>query len=589
MNPTSEGHRHPAPQELDPLVATLRAEAAYFRPFNKSDDPLPAELRAAQVLAQYAGPGGVGAATFMRALLELAERHREQDVAGLAAAVGSLVPGQITVQVVTDLVRGGLLMPRWYRRLGVARPARAWRYRDVFGDQEVALITFRYGESEHGIVVETVHCPAPRVLAVQATTDPERTRAALAASRDAIGAPRELVEISLEEARDAVSMAIRKPHRDAEPGDLVLLPVVRNRVSRLPETPPPWAHAGHDHAGHDHAGHDHAGHDHAGHDQADRAGNGHGGTTGADPGNHDGQVSPDTRPSGVWWVTPDRPTREQRKAAVEEFLAEIDLPAGLDAEVLRFWAEALVGYTGLTGASPLRIGPAWLEAALADHVPAVFELTPPQRAGLLPAVTAWAGWAAGRQGMPAAAVALLRRHLVQLDAMFDTVSADPGLPAFRCYLSDVARETADGEDLLRVQRLRTLAVPPPYRRPERTRALLASDPVHRRLIHAERERDVHAGAGVPDEPWLDAVALVSDRLWNDEPAGLAEAVATQLDLLERLDKHEHVIDFESPEPSPALLDRLAELALEHPDDPEGFLAAVRTRDWAGARNQSPLR
>jgi hypothetical protein len=563
VNPTSEDRKQPAQQKLDTLMAALLAETEYFRPHLRTSDPLPSELRAAELMASYTAPGGVGATTFLQALLELAERHREQHVAAMVAAVGSLLPGQITVTMVTDLVRGGLLMPSWYRRLGLAKPLRAWRHRDVFGDQELVLVTFGYGDVEHGIVVETVHCPGPRVLAVQITTDPERTRASLRESTDATGARREPVEISLEAAREALSMAIRKPYRDADDADLVLLPVIRNRVSRLPETVPPWAReAEHDH---DHADHHHAEHDH------DR------------DGRHE-PVSIEARITGTWWEPPARSSREQREAAVEDFLAQTKPPAGLEVEVLRFWARVLAGYTGLTGAAPTRIGPVWLEHALADHVPTVFELTPQQRAGLRQAVTAWARWAASRQDIPPAAVEFLTEHIARLDAAFDSIYAGPDLLPLRCYLSDVARSTADGEDLLRVQRLRTLAVPPPYRRSEPARGLLGSDPDQRRLIHTDRLRTSQAPAGTPPQQWLDAVTLVSDRLWNDDPPGLAEAVTAQLDLLERLDKHEHIIDFESMEAPSALLDRLAELALEHAGDAEGFLASVRTRDWSGARS-----
>jgi hypothetical protein len=134
-----------------------------------------------------------------------------------------------------------------------------------------------------------------------------------------------------------------------------------------------------------------------------------------------------------------------------------------------------------------------------------------------------------------------------------------------------------------VQRLRTLAVPPPYRRSEETRNLLASDPAQRRQIHAARLRSSATPAGVAPQQWLDAVALVSDRLWNEEPPGFSAIVAAQLNRLEALDKHDHIIDFESVEVSPELLDRLARLALEHPDT-AGFVRAAENHDWAGVQN-----
>jgi hypothetical protein len=197
-------------------------------------------------------------------------------------------------------------------------------------------------------------------------------------------------------------------------------------------------------------------------------------------------------------------------------------------------------------------------------------------------VTAWATWAAQQQGLPDAAVDIIVRHIADLDAVFDNIYADPDLHPLRCYLSDIAADAPDGEDLLKAHRLRILAVPPPHRRPAGNQGLLASDPAHRRRILAERLAESGPPDGVSIQDWLDALALVSDRLWDTDQRELAAAVTVHLDRLETLDQHEYLIDLDNNDVSPELLDRLAELAVEHRDDADAFLAAVRSGAWAGS-------
>jgi hypothetical protein len=229
--------------------------------------------------------------------------------------------------------------------------------------------------------------------------------------------------------------------------------------------------------------------------------------------------------------------------------------------VLRFWAEVLAGYTAVTRSAPTRVGPIWLHHAIVDHVPTTFELTPAQRAGLAPAVTAWATWAAGEQGLPGSVVAQLAQRISDIDASLDAVYADPDLAPIRCYLSDVASCTADGEDLIRAVQLRTLAVPLPHQRPESMRGLLAADPAQRRQILAEYVK----AWGPPDddytdEEWVDALSLVADQLWYDDPPEVGRCVLRYL-------------DSEPPEDADVLGD-LAKHAIKYASDRAGYLAAV---------------
>jgi hypothetical protein len=502
VGPARPHIRQPQPglvEGIDALCAELYPAAEHFRPVLNAADPLAAELRAAQLLARFTSESGpLHALDLALGLVALAARHPQPHVAAMTAAVGWLRPGMATSMALADLARHGVRPPPWHERIGEVTPGRAWRYRDVFGDQEAVLASFFYDDVEHAILVETVNCPAPHVRAVHMSTTAAQARAILENSAGEAGEHRVMQEISLAQARAGLEQAVwSQPHRDAEPDSLIFLPVARRRVERLPE---PEAVNG------------------VGYTKADRA------------------------------------------AAVEEFLATDPLP-GTDGGVLRFWAEVLAGYTATNASAPTRIGPVWLGHALEDHVPRIFELTAAQRTGLVPAVTAWAKWAAGKRGLTDAAVDRLTERVTEIDERFDAVYRDPDLVPVRCYLSDIAAVTADGEDLLRAFTLRAQAVPLPLLRPTESRPLLASDPLQRRRILAD-DAEEWGPQDVSTQDWLDALTRVSDQLWHDNPPEVGQAVLRYLD---------------GDGPEPGLLDDLAELAIEHAGDSAGYLAAIRTR------------
>ena len=503
MGPARPDPRQPQAglvEGIDALSAELYRAAEDFRPVLNAADPLAAELRAAQLLARFTGMSGpLSALDLALGLVALAARHPQPHVAAMTAAVGWLRPGMATSMALSDLARHGVRPPPWGERIGEVTPGRAWRYCDVFGDQEAVLATFRYDDVEHAILVETVNCPTPRVRAVHMSTTAAQLRAVLEKSAGEAGERRVMQEISLAQARAGLQQAVwSQPHRGAEPDSLVFLPIARRRVERLPEPEPVNG---------------------AGYTKADRA------------------------------------------AAVEEFLATDPLP-GTAGGVLRFWAEVLAGYTATNASAPTRIGPVWLGHALEDHVPRIFELTAAQRSGLVPAVTAWARWAAGKQGLPDAAVDRLTERVTEIDERFDAVYSDPDLVPLRCYLSDVAAVTADSEDLLRAFTLRAQAVPLPHLRPTESRPLLASDPLQRRRILADDAEEWGPNEDVSTQDWLDALTQVSDQLWHDDPPEVGQAVLRYLD---------------GDGPEPGLLDDLAELAIEHAGDSAGYLAAIHTR------------
>lgn len=237
----------------------------------------------------------------------------------------------------------------------------------------------------------------------------------------------------------------------------------------------------------------------------------------------------------------------------------------MDDETLRFWAEVMVGFTALHACAPTRIGPLWVKAIFALHVPGTFELSLAQRTALLPAVTAWTAWPARREGLPAAGISQLGALLVEIDTTYDAVQDDPKWVPIRCYLSDTVVLTRDCENLRRVLLRRSQAVPLPSQRPPTARTLLASDPAQRRQILLDIVQDEQEGQEYEFnsgfENWRDAYLKISDDLWTDASPELGQMVLAYLD---------------DGGADPYLLSALAELALEYPGDPEGFLKAARS-------------
>src|SRR5439155_10458792 len=137
------------------------------------------------------------------------------------------LPGMATAMALSDLARHGIRPPAWRERLGDVTPGRAWRYRDVFGDQEAVLVTFCYDDAEHGILIETATCPAPSVRMVYLSTTVAQLRNVLQQSADETGGQRAMEEITLQQARAALADAVWQPHRDAPPESLAFLPIVR--------------------------------------------------------------------------------------------------------------------------------------------------------------------------------------------------------------------------------------------------------------------------------------------------------------------------------------------------------------------------
>jgi hypothetical protein len=214
-----------------------------------------------------------------------------------------------------------------------------------------------------------------------------------------------------------------------------------------------------------------------------------------------------------------------RASAVEDFLASPEAAdaEGTDAGALRFWAQALTGYSGrVPGEPPAQVGPRKL-GALLGHVAHTFTLAPGQQAALRPAVTAWVTWSAARQGLPDDATAQLLASLPKALDGFAASYNDPRAAVSRAYLRDVAAPDAEVTELAAVVTRRSLAVPFPEidsaGRPEAD----VTDASARAALVAAEFASCQLDAGETREALIGEATRVVEELWSGEPPATWDA------------------------------------------------------------------
>jgi hypothetical protein len=423
----------------DPLAAESIAAAVLTVPYRDDIDPRLGEV-------------------FLGALIELAGDDPSPESAALLRALAAIAPARerrLAVAALGEVTAAGHYPPQWAAQIGRAVPGQAWRHYDVFGDSETIVVTFRYGETEHAILVQVDRCREPTVLAAALAVDVPALRSNLDAGDD----PLLRVEpIDLSDARARLEAALTRDHPEqyAELAESALagLAIARARLRRLPagDRQP------------------------AGYDAADRA------------------------------------------AAVADFLASRQAPDAGDEKVARFWAEVLTGYSAyLPGEPPARVGPLKLSQMLLAYVPNTFALTEDQRRGLPGAVTAWTRWAAQRQGLDEAAVADLEQRLPGILATFDDAYQDQESAGIRAYLADLSATTTDAAVLTEALNRRALVVPLPDQRDGDLRRLDAADPAARRTMVEHEYGECDPPEGMSRADFLAAAVRVCEQLWHDDP------------------------------------------------------------------------
>lgn len=424
--------------------------------------PLEAESIAAAVLAvpHREDIGARIGEAFLGALIELAGEDPSPESAALLRALAAVAPARerrLAVAALGEVTAAGHYPPEWAAQVGRATPGEAWRHFDVFGDSETIVVTFRYGEAEHAILVQVDRCREPTVLAAGLADDVPTLRSNLESGDDPL---LRIEPIDLAEARRRLGAAVTRDHpeefAELTEDSLAGLAIARARLRRLP-------------AGDDRSGP-------ASYQPADRA------------------------------------------AAVAEFMASPHAPAAPDEKLARFWAEVLTGYSAyLPGDPPARVGPLKLSQLLLAYVPNTFALTEDQRRGMPGAVTAWVRWAAQRQGLDEAAVAELDQRLPEVLARFEDAFQDPDSVGIRAYLADLSATTTDAAVLTEALHRRVLAVPLPGQRDGELRRLDAADPAARRTMIEREYGECEPPEGMSREDFLAAAVRACEQLWYDDP------------------------------------------------------------------------
>ncbi len=402
-------------------------------------------------------------------LVEGARRRRDPDGAALLRllmSMGTPATRRAASRALAELTGEDIYPPEWVTELGKATPGRAWRRYDVFGDDEAIAVTFRYGEAEHGILVQVDLAGIPVAIAAGVSSNAARLIETITGSiGEGLGEFDQAETISLADARRRISGPLDRMDRDPSPelsnSTLAFLPLVRSRVRRLP-------------------------------------------AEGADP-------------------VPEFSAAD-RAAAVDEFMkspqaAEAVAAAGglgksdtADEESTRFWAEVLTGYSGRRpGEPPDQVGPRKLAHILLGHVPNTFALSPAQRGHLEPAVTSWVRWSADRRELGEAATAALTERVPPVLSRFGPAYDDPDAVAVRGYASGLAASDADVAWLSEQVGRRMFALP----LPEEHGPLDLADPADRRRLVAEEFGTCTPPAGMTGEEFTEAAYRVVEELWRD--------------------------------------------------------------------------
>jgi len=398
------------------------------------------------------------------ALIDAASNYPSADGSGSEAAafcrllmsLGSRSVKRAASQALAGFTGDDIYPPGWVTSIGKPALGRAWRQYDVFGDQEVVAVTFSYSGAEHALLVAIDLAELPTVGMIAMGEDADGM---LATVRDNAAPHQRFAEISLAEARarieGPVARAGQDPDFELDDSSIRFVPLARSRVRRLP---------------------------------AD------------DPG------------QAVVYTAADR------AAAVEEFLGSPEASEAGDPDVARFWATALTGYSSrVPDEPPAQVGPHKISAMLLVHAASTFTLTPVQRDGMAPAVTAWTRWAAGRQGLDEAATDLVMTRLAEVLDAFPDEYDDLYATACRGYLRDVATPDVDLAWLAGQFARRRFAAPLPGERDPHTDEIDATDS-HGRAEIAVAEFAECAGGGAETIRLLTAVPRIVEEIWHNNPA-----------------------------------------------------------------------
>jgi hypothetical protein len=434
-----------------------------------SGDPLRAELETATCMAFPYVLGQRDPADIESfidtVLVRGAVRRRNPDGAALLRLLMTLGTAQTrrtASRALAELTGEDIYPPEWVTEIGKAVPGRAWRRFDVFGDDEAIAVTFSYGETEHGILVQVDLAGIPVATAVGVSANADKLIEAISGNNEEFDRSE---QIGLADARGRMLRPLDRAGREdspkLSPSSIAYLPVARSRVRRLPE---------------------------------------------------DG-----AEPRAAY-------TAADRAEAVEEFMKSPQAAEAVaaDEESTRFWAEVLTGYSGrIPGEPPDQVGPRKLAHILLGHVPNTFALSPAQRGHLEPAMTAWVRWSADRRDLGEAATAALLEQVPRVLSRFGEAYDDPDAVAIRGYASGLATSAADVSWLSDSVGRRMFALP----LPDQHGPLDLADPADRRRLVQEEFGECTPPSGMTSEEFVKAANQVIEELWRDEDNSTYQAAS----------------------------------------------------------------
>ncbi len=425
-----------------------------------SGDPLRAELETATCMAfpyvlGQRDPADIES-FIATVLVNGALRRRTPDGAALLRllmTLGTPATRRAASRALAELTGEGIYPPEWVTEIGKTTPGQAWRRFDMFGDDEAIAVTFTYGETEHGILVQVDLAGIPVATAIGVSSNAAKLIEAISGSNEEFDRSE---QISLADARARILRPLDRAGREdspkLSPSSIAYLPVARSRARRLPD-----------------------------------------GDAGRGP---------------VF-------TAADRAEAVEEFMKSPQAAEAIaaDEEATRFWAEVLTGYSGrIPGEPPDQVGPRKLAHILLGHVPNTFVLSPAQRSHLEPAVTAWVRWSADRRELGEAGTAVLADQVPRVLSRFGEAYDDPDAAAIRGYASGLATSAADVSWLSDHVGRRMFALP----LPDEHAPLDLADPADRRRLVQEEFGECTPPSGMTSEEFVEAAYRVVEELWRDE-------------------------------------------------------------------------
>lgn len=122
--------------------------------------PLAAEVWASGLFSVWQNDAGEGDDTFCEALVRHAQADGTPEAAAALCALAGVVPAKLATRARTAaaaLEKDGVSAPAWATVVGQALPTEAWVGRDVYGDQEIVIVGFRYPGAPEGGGVPDEH------------------------------------------------------------------------------------------------------------------------------------------------------------------------------------------------------------------------------------------------------------------------------------------------------------------------------------------------------------------------------------------------------------------------------------------------